>query len=62
MHGWASNATQTVLDRMYADRTAALTLEIDDPGAGRWEALRDLVDSATDFRLDRHLESRHSPF
>jgi hypothetical protein len=34
MHGWASNATQTVLDRMYADRTAALALEIDDPGAG----------------------------
>jgi hypothetical protein len=41
---------QTVLDRVYADRTAALALEIDDPGAGWWEALRrDLVDSATDF-------------
>ena len=32
--GWASNATQTVLDRVYADRTAALALETDDPGAG----------------------------
>jgi hypothetical protein len=42
--------TQTVLDRVYADRTAALALEIDDPGAGWWEApRRDLVDSATDF-------------
>lgn len=50
VQGWASNATQTVLDRMYADRTAALALEIDDPGAGWWEApRRDLLDSAADF-------------
>ena len=40
VQGCASNATQTVLDRRTQDRTAALALEIDDPGAGRWEALR----------------------
>jgi hypothetical protein len=50
VQGCASSATQTVLDRREQDRTAALALEIDDPGAGRWEALRrDLVDSTTDF-------------
>jgi hypothetical protein len=50
VQGWTSNATQTVLDRAYADRTAALALVIDDPGAGWWEAPRRvLVDSATDF-------------
>jgi hypothetical protein len=50
VQGCASNATQTVLDRRTQDRTAALALEIDDPGTGRWEALRrDLVDSTTDF-------------
>ena len=36
--------------RTYADRAAALALEIDDPGAGWWEApRRDLLDSAADF-------------
>jgi hypothetical protein len=50
VQGCASNATQTVLDRRTKDRTAALALEVDDPGAGRREALRrDLVDSTTDF-------------
>jgi hypothetical protein len=50
VQGCTSNATQTVLDQRTQDRTAALALEIDDPGAGRWEALRrDLVDSNTDF-------------
>ncbi len=38
VQGYASNATQTVLDRRTKDRTAALALEVDDPGAGRWEA------------------------
>ena len=34
----------------YAGPNAALALEIDDPGAGRREALRrDLVDLTTDF-------------
>ena len=51
----ASNATQTVLDRRTQDRTAALALEIDDPGAGRWEALRrDLVELNHRFRLAPH--------
>jgi hypothetical protein len=50
VQGWANNATQRVMAGVYADRTAALALEIDDPGAGCWEApRRDLVDSATDF-------------
>ena len=38
MQGWASNATQTILDRVYAGRTAALALEMMTPRAGQWEA------------------------
>jgi hypothetical protein len=67
VQGWASNATQTVLDQVYADRTPALALEIDDPGARWWGApRRDLVDSATDFawlvtklRADSDIRVRH---
>jgi hypothetical protein len=56
---WLVPVYDAHVHRMYADRAAALALEIDDPGAGWWEALRrDLVDSATDFRLARHPRSR----
>jgi hypothetical protein len=34
----ATTTWPLTLDRVYADRTAALSLEIDDPGAGWWEA------------------------